>query len=64
MLAIPLMCCTLTHLGTVVALRPNVLHFSLLVCPVKILSRSLWSECSHNPNFVKEKEHFLINIKH
>ena len=36
MLAIPLMCCTLTHLGMVAASKPNVLYFSLSVLPVNI----------------------------
>ena len=39
MLAIPLMCCTLTHPEIVVASRPHVLHFPLSVLPVKILSQ-------------------------
>ena len=42
-LAIPLICCSLTHLGIAGASRPHVLHFSLSVCPVKILSNGLWS---------------------
>ena len=44
MSAIPLICCPLTHLGIVVALRPHVLHFSLSVLPAEILSNGLWSE--------------------
>ena len=53
MLAIPLMCCPLTHLGIVVALRPHVLHFSLSVLPVKILGNGLWSECTNKSEFCK-----------
>ena len=44
MLAIPLFSCTLTCLGIVVALRPHMLHFSLLILLVKFLSSGLWSE--------------------
>ena len=44
MLAISLMCCTLTCLGIAMASRPHDLHFLLLVLPVKILSNGLWSE--------------------
>ena len=51
MLAIPLMWCPLTHLGIVVALRPHMLHFSLLVLPVKILSNGLWSEHTNKYEF-------------
>ena len=45
MLGIPLMFCTLTCLGIFVVSRPHVLHFSLSILPVKILSNGLWSEC-------------------
>ena len=53
MLAMPLMCCTSKHLGMVVASKLHVLHFSLSVLPVKILSRSLWSECNNKLEFLK-----------
>ena len=43
-LAIPLICWTLTLQGIAVAPRPHVLHLSLSVCPVKIVSSVLWSE--------------------
>ena len=52
MLAMPLMCCTLTHLGMGVASKPHVLHFLLSVLPVGILSRGLWSESTKSQNFI------------
>ena len=53
MLVISLLCCAMTCLGIVVASRPHVLHFSLSVLPVKILSTSLWSKHSSKSEFGK-----------
>ena len=57
------MCCTLTHLGIVVASRPHVLHFLPSVLPVKISSNGLWYEHTNKSEFLNKKEHFLIDIK-
>ena len=63
MLAIPLIFFTSTHLGTVVALRPHVLHFPLLVLPVKISVLDYGLNILVNPNFVNKRNTFLIDIK-
>ena len=62
MLAISLMCCTLTHLGIVWALRPHMLHFSLLVLPVEILRSVLWSECTNK--ITKTPTHSFVIAGH
>ena len=58
MLAMPLMCCTLSFLGMVVASKPHALHFSLSVLPVKICRRGLWSDCTNKSELIKQNEHF------